>query len=85
MQVFPTLAKSSGFWNDGIHPESAPLLTFNTPDGRYSHNCLPFGLNSFHKIFSNVQLMKRFMMLSKTTTLFVVKVKLKRFKALETG
>ena len=75
MQVFPTLDKSSGFWNNGIHPESVPLITFNTPDGQYSYNCLSFGLNSSHKIFSNVQLMKGFVMLSKTTILFVIKVK----------
>ena len=84
-EYFSTLDKGSGLWNIGIHPESVPLLTLNTPDGQYSYHCLPFGLNSSHKIFSNVQLMKRFVMLSKTTILFVIKVKFYKIEGTREG
>ena len=43
--------QSSGYWNIEMHPESIPLLTFNSPFGRYSYKRLPFGLCSSQDVF----------------------------------
>ena len=45
------LDQSSSYWNIEVHPDSVPLLTFNTPFGRYAYKRLPFGLVSSQDVF----------------------------------
>ena len=50
-KIFSKLDASSGYWQIRVDDESADLLTFNTPFGRYRFNRLPFGVWSASEIF----------------------------------
>ena len=50
-KIFSKLDASSGYWQIRVDDESADLLTFNTPFGRYRFNHLPFGVWSASEIF----------------------------------
>ena len=50
-KIFSKLDASSGYWQIRVDDESADLLTFNTPFGRYRFNRLPFGVWSANEIF----------------------------------
>ena len=50
-KYFSALDQSSGYWNTEVHPDSVPLLTFNTPFERYAYKRLPFGLVSSQDLF----------------------------------
>ena len=50
-KIFSKLDASSGYWQIRVDDESADLLTFNTPFGRYHFNRLPFGVWSASEIF----------------------------------
>ena len=43
---FSKLHANSGFWQIEMDPDSAKLMTFITPFGRYQFNRLPFGITS---------------------------------------
>ena len=49
--VFSKLDASSGYWQVKVDEESAKLLAFNTPFGRYCFKRLPFGIHSAAEIF----------------------------------
>ena len=49
--VFSKLEASSGYWQVRVDEESAKLLAFNTPFGRYCFKRLPFGIHSAAEIF----------------------------------
>ena len=50
-KVFSKLDASSGYWQMKLDPESAKLLTFNTPFGRYCFLRVPFGVHSASELF----------------------------------
>ena len=50
-KYFSTLDQSSGYWNIKVKDDCIPLLTFNSPWGRWSYRRLPFGLNLSQDIF----------------------------------
>ena len=50
-KIFSKLDASSRYWQIRVDDESADLLTFNTPFGRYRLNRLPFGVWSTGEIF----------------------------------
>lgn len=43
-KYFSALDQSSGYWNMEVHPDSVPLLTLNTPFGRYAYKGFYLGL-----------------------------------------
>jgi transposase InsO family protein len=49
--IMSTIDLTSGFWQFGVDTESAKLLTFATPFGRYRYNRLPFGLSCAPEMF----------------------------------
>ena len=48
---FTKLDASNGFWQIRVDNESADLLTFGTPFGRYRFKRLPFGIHSASEVF----------------------------------
>ena len=48
---FTKLDASNGFWQIRVDNESADLLTFDTPFGRYRFKRLPFGIHSASEVF----------------------------------
>ena len=48
---FSELDASSGYWQVKVDDESADLLTFGTPFGRYRFERLPFGTHSASEVF----------------------------------
>ena len=50
-QYFSKLDASSGYWQVKVDDESADLLTFGTPFGRYRFKRLPFGIHSASEVF----------------------------------
>ena len=48
---FTKLNASNGFWQIRFDNESADLLTFGTPFGRYCFKHLPFGIHSASDVF----------------------------------
>jgi hypothetical protein len=50
-QYFSKMDASSGYWQVKVDDESADLLTFGTPFGRYRFKRLPFGIHSASEVF----------------------------------
>jgi transposase InsO family protein len=50
-KVFTLIDLQAAFWQVGVDDESARLLTFATPWGRYQYNRLPFGISIAPEIF----------------------------------
>jgi hypothetical protein len=50
-KVFSLLDLEAGFWQVGVDKESAKLLTFATPWGRFQYNRLPYGISVAPEIF----------------------------------
>ncbi len=50
-KVMTLLDLEAGFWQVGVDEQSARLLTFATPWGRFQYNCLPFGISVALEIF----------------------------------
>ncbi len=50
-KVFTLIDLQAAFWQVGVDEESARLLTFSTPWGRYQYNRLPFGISISPEIF----------------------------------
>jgi hypothetical protein len=50
-KIMTTIDLTSGFWQFGVDSESAKLLTFATPFGRYRYKRLPFGLSCAPEMF----------------------------------
>ncbi len=50
-KVLSVIDLEAGFWQVGVDSESAKLLTFATPWGRYQYNRLPFGISVAPEIF----------------------------------
>eukprot|EP00794_Sanderia_malayensis_P014552 gene14552-16054_t len=50
-QFFTKLDASNGYWQIKVDDESAALLTFGTPFGRYRFKRLPFGVHSASEVF----------------------------------
>ena len=48
---FTKLDANSGYWQIELDPESAKLMTFITPFGRFCFNRLPFGITSASEHF----------------------------------
>ena len=53
VKVFSVLDAKHGFWQVKLDKDSSKLVTFNTPFGRYSYTCLPFGIASAPEVFQN--------------------------------
>ena len=53
-KFFSTLDCNSGFWQIPLDEESSELLTFNTPEGRYRFNRLPFGTSCSSELFQSI-------------------------------
>ena len=51
MKYVTILDALSGYWNIKLSKESSYLTTFNTPQGRYRFNRLPFGLKCAQDVF----------------------------------
>ena len=47
---FTKLDASNAYWQIKVDDESSKLLTFNSPQGRYSFKRLPFGIHSASEI-----------------------------------
>ena len=50
-KIFSKLDASSGYWQIRVDDESADLIIFNTPFGRYHFNHLPLAVWSANEIF----------------------------------
>ncbi len=50
-KVLSVIDLEAGFWQVGVDEESAKLLTFSTPWGRFQYNRLPFGISVAPEIF----------------------------------
>ncbi len=50
-RYFSKLDAASGYWQIKVDDESADLLTFGTPFGRYRFKRLPFGIHSASEVF----------------------------------
>ena len=50
-KYFAKLDASSGYWQIKVDEESADILTFSSPYGRYRFNRMPFGIKSASEIF----------------------------------
>ncbi len=50
-KVLSLLDLEAGFWQVGVDQESAKLLTFATPWGRFQYNRLPYGISVAPEIF----------------------------------
>jgi transposase InsO family protein len=50
-KVFTLIDLQAAFWQVGVDDESARLLTFATPWGRFQYNRLPFGISIAPEIF----------------------------------
>ncbi len=50
-KVMTLLDLEAGFWQVGVDEESAKLLTFATPWGRFQYNRLPYGISTAAEIF----------------------------------
>ncbi len=50
-KVFTLIDLQAAFWQVGVDEESARLLTFATPWGRFQYNRLPFGISIAPEIF----------------------------------
>ncbi len=50
-KVMTLLDLEAGFWQVGVDQESAKLLTFATPWGRFQYNRLPYGISTAAEIF----------------------------------
>ena len=53
-KVFSVLDANHGFWQVKLDKDSSKLATFNTPFGRYSYTCSPFGIASAPEVFQNI-------------------------------
>ncbi len=50
-KIMTLLDLEAGFWQVGVDQESAKLLTFATPWGRFQYNRLPYGISTAAEIF----------------------------------
>jgi len=55
-KVFKVLDANHGFWQVKVAKDSSKLATFNTPFGRYSYTCLPFGIASTPEVLQHVMI-----------------------------